>query len=159
MQAGERQLHLGLDPGDPRDAETGCLPRAVMQQRRLADARLAADDQDRALAGPDVLQQPVEQLALVGSAQQHRRTARGHPCTLDHPGLGPRVPTGATAGDRGESCRVSRTDPVAVVTGGSCGAGREIAAALASRSFAVVVVYLRDRREAEAAVDEILAAD
>jgi len=48
---------------------------------------------------------------------------------------------------------------VAVVTGGSCGAGREIAAALASRSYAVVVVYLRDRREAEAAVNEILAAN
>jgi 3-oxoacyl-[acyl-carrier protein] reductase len=54
---------------------------------------------------------------------------------------------------------VSRTDPVAVVTGGSCGAGREIARKLAARGYAVIVVYLRDHSEAEAAVAEILAAD
>jgi 3-oxoacyl-[acyl-carrier protein] reductase len=48
---------------------------------------------------------------------------------------------------------------VAIVTGGSCGAGREIARELASRGYAVVVVYLRDQREAEAAVGEILAAN
>jgi 3-oxoacyl-[acyl-carrier protein] reductase len=54
---------------------------------------------------------------------------------------------------------VSRTDPVAVVTGGSRGAGREIARELASRGYAIVVVYLRDQRRAEAAVDEILTAD
>lgn len=52
-----------------------------------------------------------------------------------------------------------RTDPVAVVTGGSHGAGRQIARALAIRGYAVVVVYLRDQREAEAAVEEILAAN
>jgi 3-oxoacyl-[acyl-carrier protein] reductase len=50
------------------------------------------------------------------------------------------------------------TDAVAVVTGGSCGPGREIARTLASRGYAVVVVYLRDQGEAEAAVEEILAA-
>ena len=54
---------------------------------------------------------------------------------------------------------MSRTDPVAVVTGGSCGAGREIARALATRGYAVVVVYLRNQGEAEAAVEEILAAN
>jgi 3-oxoacyl-[acyl-carrier protein] reductase len=54
---------------------------------------------------------------------------------------------------------VSRTDPVAVVTGGSCGAGRDVARELGSRSYAVVVVYLRDQGEAEAAVDEIVAAN
>jgi 3-oxoacyl-[acyl-carrier protein] reductase len=159
MQSGERQLHLGLDPSDPRHAETGCLPRAVVQKRCLADTRVAPDDQDRALAGADVLQQPVEQLALIGSAQQHRRMAARHALTLNDQGSRPRASTGATAGDRGESCCVLRTDPVAVVTGGSCGAGREIARALASRGYAVVVVYLRDQREAERAVDEILAAN
>ena len=50
-------------------------------------------------------------------------------------------------------------DAVAIVTGGSCGPGREVARALARRGYAVVVVYLRDQAEAEAAVDEILAAD
>ena len=78
MQPRERQLHLGLDAGDPRDAEARRLPGAVLQQGGLADARLAADDQDGALAAAHVLQQPVERLALAGSAQQHRGTARGH---------------------------------------------------------------------------------
>ena len=50
-------------------------------------------------------------------------------------------------------------DPVAIVTGGSCGAGREIARELARRGYAVIVVYLRDQGEAEAAVEEILAAN
>jgi 3-oxoacyl-[acyl-carrier protein] reductase len=51
------------------------------------------------------------------------------------------------------------TDPVAIVIGGSCGAGREIARTLASRGYAVIVVYLRDQGAAETAVDEILAAN
>jgi 3-oxoacyl-[acyl-carrier protein] reductase len=54
---------------------------------------------------------------------------------------------------------VSRVDPVAVVTGGSRGAGRDVARELGSRSYAVVVVYLRDQGEAEAAVEEIVAAN
>jgi 3-oxoacyl-[acyl-carrier protein] reductase len=49
-------------------------------------------------------------------------------------------------------------DPVAIVIGGSCGAGRDIARKIGGRGYAVVVVYLRDQGEAEAAVDEILAA-
>ena len=77
MQPRERQLHLGLDAGDPRDAKAGRLPGAVVQERRLADARLAADDQHRALAAADVLQQPVERLTLAGAPQQERGTA-GH---------------------------------------------------------------------------------
>jgi 3-oxoacyl-[acyl-carrier protein] reductase len=56
------------------------------------------------------------------------------------------------------------TDPssswaVAIVTGGSCEPGRAIARELASRGYAVVVVYLRDQGQAEAAVEEILAAN
>ena len=50
-------------------------------------------------------------------------------------------------------------DPVAVVTGGSYGAGREIACALASQGYAIVVVYLLDQDDAEAAVEEILSAE
>ena len=56
------------------------------------------------------------------------------------------------------------TDPtsgyaVAIVTGGSRGIGREMARKLASRGYAVVVVYVRDQDDAEAAIDEILAAN
>jgi 3-oxoacyl-[acyl-carrier protein] reductase len=50
------------------------------------------------------------------------------------------------------------TDAVAIITGGSRGPGRAIARTLAGRGYAVVVVYLRDQGEAEAAVEEILAA-
>src|SRR5215207_10238218 len=78
MQCRKRQLHLGLDARDLRDTKTGRLPSAVVQEGRLADAGLPADDQDRALAAAHVLQQPVEHLALAGSAQQHRRGADGH---------------------------------------------------------------------------------
>jgi NAD(P)-dependent dehydrogenase (short-subunit alcohol dehydrogenase family) len=47
---------------------------------------------------------------------------------------------------------------VAIVTGGSRGAGRAAALRLGRRGYAVVVGYARDRRAADAAVDDILAA-
>jgi 3-oxoacyl-[acyl-carrier protein] reductase len=50
-------------------------------------------------------------------------------------------------------------DPVAIVIGGSCGAGRAIALTLAGRGYAVMVVYQRAQSAAEAAVEEILAAN
>jgi 3-oxoacyl-[acyl-carrier protein] reductase len=50
------------------------------------------------------------------------------------------------------------SDSVAIVTGGSWGAGRELACALAHRGDAVVVVYLRDQDDADAVVEDILAA-
>jgi 3-oxoacyl-[acyl-carrier protein] reductase len=51
------------------------------------------------------------------------------------------------------------TDPVAIVTGGSCAPGRAIARTLASRGYSVIVVFLRDPGAAEAAVEQILAAN
>lgn len=53
----------------------------------------------------------------------------------------------------------TRTDRVAIVTGGSHGLGREIALDLAGRGYAVVVNYARDQRAADGAVEEVLAAD
>jgi 3-oxoacyl-[acyl-carrier protein] reductase len=47
---------------------------------------------------------------------------------------------------------------VAIVTGGSWDARRELAAELARRGYTVVVGYLRDQRAAEAVVEAILAA-
>jgi 3-oxoacyl-[acyl-carrier protein] reductase len=46
---------------------------------------------------------------------------------------------------------------VAIVTGGSRGAGRAAARRLAAGGYAVAVSYLRDQRAAESAVDAILA--
>ena len=54
---------------------------------------------------------------------------------------------------------MSRTAPVAIVIGGSYGVGREIARALSSRGYAVVLGYLRDQGRAEAAVEQIVAAN
>jgi NAD(P)-dependent dehydrogenase (short-subunit alcohol dehydrogenase family) len=47
---------------------------------------------------------------------------------------------------------------VAIVTGGSSGAGLAAAHLLASRGHAIVIVYLEDQRQAELAVDEIFGA-
>jgi 3-oxoacyl-[acyl-carrier protein] reductase len=48
---------------------------------------------------------------------------------------------------------------VAIITGGSVGAGREIARGLAGWGWAIVVVYLEQQHRTEATVAEILAAD
>jgi 3-oxoacyl-[acyl-carrier protein] reductase len=48
------------------------------------------------------------------------------------------------------------TNAVAIVTDGACGLGRELAAELARRGFAVVVVTLSDPDRAEATVDDIV---
>jgi 3-oxoacyl-[acyl-carrier protein] reductase len=51
-----------------------------------------------------------------------------------------------------------RRDPVAIVTGGSSDSGRKVARGLASRRWAIVLVYLEHQRAVEATVVEILAA-
>lgn len=54
---------------------------------------------------------------------------------------------------------MSYADVVAIVTGGSTHAGRELARVLAGWGWAIVLVYLERQRTAEAAVAKILAAD
>jgi 3-oxoacyl-[acyl-carrier protein] reductase len=73
---------------------------------------------------------------------------------------------GATSDDRRQCVSVTThpTDrwsahPVAIVTGGSWGPGRDLAGQLASRGYAVVVVYLRSQGSAESVVESILAAN
>jgi hypothetical protein len=56
MQPRERQLHLRLDACDLGDPEPRSLPSGVAQECRLSDTRLAADDEDSALAPAHVLQ-------------------------------------------------------------------------------------------------------
>ena len=52
-----------------------------------------------------------------------------------------------------------RADVVAIVTGGSSGTGRQVARALASWGWAIVVVYLEHQRAAETTLADVLAAD
>ncbi len=58
----------------------------------------------------------------------------------------------------GRHAQGCRADVVAIVTGGSSGTGREVARALTSWGWAIVIVYLEHQRTAEATVEEILAA-
>jgi 3-oxoacyl-[acyl-carrier protein] reductase len=73
---------------------------------------------------------------------------------------------GATAVGRSHSVGVAThpdeetsTGRVAIVTGGSRGIGREVAHKLARRGYAVVVDYAGDQGAADAAVEEVLAAN
>jgi hypothetical protein len=50
------------------DTEARRLTSGVLQQRRLADASLAPDDQDGALTAAHVREQVVDHHALVGPA-------------------------------------------------------------------------------------------
>ena len=74
------------------------------------------------------------------------------------PGRTPRVRGDNGCGIERSSSGPTSIDAVAIVTGGSSGAGRELAGTLARQGFSVVVAYLGDPREADAVVDEILAA-
>jgi 3-oxoacyl-[acyl-carrier protein] reductase len=47
---------------------------------------------------------------------------------------------------------------VAIVTGGSSEIGRDVVRALASRGYAIVIVYLDDQPLTEAIVEDVLAA-
>ncbi len=101
MEAGERQLHLRLDAGHPRDAEARRLPGAVVQQRGLAHPGLAPHDQHRAAVIASVLEQPIERPALGGTAQENRVAVRGHLSRNPKgPGTPARVFPGANARPR-----------------------------------------------------------
>ncbi len=73
LQTRERQLALRLDAGDVDDPERSRLARGVPHQRRLAHARLAADDQHAAPPLTRARNEPVERFALAGPAPQGRR--------------------------------------------------------------------------------------
>jgi NAD(P)-dependent dehydrogenase (short-subunit alcohol dehydrogenase family) len=64
-----------------------------------------------------------------------------------------------TNGCGSPSARTVPRDAVAIVTGGSIGAGRQIARGLACWGWAIVVVYLEHQRTTEATLAEILAAE
>jgi 3-oxoacyl-[acyl-carrier protein] reductase len=79
--------------------------------------------------------------------------------------MGPGRCPSATAGERGQSgtvitnpCNATGT-PVAIVTGGSRSIGRAVARKLATGGYALVINYLGSQAAADAAVDEILAAN
>ena len=84
---------------------------------------------------------------------------------MKNQGYGPGRCPRATERDRGQSGRVitgphsASANRVAIVTGGSGGVGRAVARKLAIRDYAVVINYMNSQAAADAAVEEILAAN
>jgi hypothetical protein len=76
VQSGERQLGLGLDAGAREHAHPPGACHGALQQRGLADARLAAQDEDAAARAPGPVEQAVDRRALALSPQQHAPTLR-----------------------------------------------------------------------------------
>jgi hypothetical protein len=70
VEAGEGQLHLGLDARGPGDPAPGRALGQVVQQRGLAHAGLASHDQHLALARVDAGQEPVQPRLLALPAPQ-----------------------------------------------------------------------------------------
>jgi hypothetical protein len=70
VQAGEGQLHLGLDARRPCDLASHRSCRQVPQECGLADARLAAEDQHVTLARAHTRDQPIEHTALADAVEQ-----------------------------------------------------------------------------------------
>jgi hypothetical protein len=66
----ERELHLRFDPGCPGDPKLARSTDRVLEQRRLADARLAMDHQHAATPAAAAVQEPVEHLPLAFPAEQ-----------------------------------------------------------------------------------------
>ena len=68
VQSRERELHLRLDTCGTRHAAARRLLDEVLQQRRLAHAGLAADDERPALARADRFDQLVQNVAFAAPA-------------------------------------------------------------------------------------------
>ena len=81
LKGGERELHLRLDADSPHEPKVLGRPDQVVQQRRLAYARLPAEHERAALTRAHCLEQLVERGALRGAPSQgdrdgHRPTAK-----------------------------------------------------------------------------------
>ena len=84
LKRGERQLHLRLDADCPQDAKVRARADRVIQQRRLAYARLAAEHEGAALTTTHRLDQSVERRAFCVAPSQgvlygHRPDAKATP--------------------------------------------------------------------------------
>jgi hypothetical protein len=166
-QSRERQLHLSFHARNRGDSETRSLASGTPQQRRLSDTRLSTDDQDRALP-PRTFSSNLSTTARsrVRPLNPGRRWAPISPFNRKRPGVRPGGFPSAKGGDRAQSiCVVAHpeeamgTNSVAIVPGGFAQCGRQVARKLAGQGFAVVLNYARNQGQADAAVEEILAAD
>jgi len=84
MQTGKRQLQLGLDSDCPEDRDVRRRVDEMLEQCRLADTRLAADDQRAAIAPTNSLEKPRQESALRRPPAQARRPAVVAPAAVQH---------------------------------------------------------------------------
>src|SRR6186997_898596 len=79
MQCRIGHFQLGRNAGDPGDSTAGSLASAVLEEGGLADSRLPAHDQYRALTLVDAVQQLVEHAAFACPSPECRRPSCDHP--------------------------------------------------------------------------------
>ena len=103
MQPGVGQLHLRLDAGRVDQPESGGLGDQGAQQLGLADARLAPDHHDGALAVAHVGDELPEDLQLFDSAEQPGRRMHTSPT--------PTYPVCGRARDPRSLCRAGPVPP------------------------------------------------
>ncbi len=73
VQSGERELRLRFHPGAAEHAHVAGLVARVLQERRLADARLAGDDQDGAARRASAIEKLADPRPFRVSPIQHVR--------------------------------------------------------------------------------------
>jgi hypothetical protein len=71
VQRRERELGLGLDPAGAEDSHPGCPRLGVVEQRALADPRLAAEDQGAAVPRRGLREDHVDASSLGGATNEH----------------------------------------------------------------------------------------
>jgi len=85
-RAGERKLHLRLDTRGAHHSTTRRLLDEILQQRRLAHARIASHHQDAALTRANIVDEPVEHVAFATPARQLPARPRiGVPVAISRP--------------------------------------------------------------------------
>jgi hypothetical protein len=83
MQPGKRQLRLGLDARDGEQLHVGGALACILQQRRLADARLTAHEERAAGRAPGGVEQRTDPGTLVVAAIEHDAILRSPPPGID----------------------------------------------------------------------------
>ena len=72
VEGGKRELHLRFHANGSHDAEFPYRPDRVIEQRRLADAGLPAQDDHTAPAAPGRFEQAIQHHSFAVPSLQHR---------------------------------------------------------------------------------------
>ena len=80
VQAGVRELRLGLDAERAHDSGIARPRHGVLEQSALADPGLAADDKRAAPAAPRFLEHSIDPSALALAADEHAPIIERNDC-------------------------------------------------------------------------------